>query len=203
MVHPDHDCEDCGKTHFAWSLHKEWADKNRKTRNVLIIITVISIALFPVSITVFDLIKTPSSLRSDIDFGLIDAGYNLVCVYDYGVQYCIIRSDETTHLKYNSEKLVLQAKQYPCLNINLRTPEKQVDMFLVTNSTNCVPSLDFPIEDNWSWYDFGAVPNAKPADVFYVVEKTKQWWDISNCPEAFNVYDLFTVKELCNWWLKF
>ena len=31
MVHPDHDCEDCGKTHFAWSLHKEWADKNRKT----------------------------------------------------------------------------------------------------------------------------------------------------------------------------
>ena len=41
MVHPEHDCEDCGKTHFAWSLHKDWADKNRRTRNVLIVIAVI------------------------------------------------------------------------------------------------------------------------------------------------------------------
>lgn len=193
MVHPEHDCDDCGNLHMSFSAQKEYADKNRRTRNVLIIIVIVSVVLFPISLTVFDLVKAPVMISNDIDFGLLGTGYNLVCVYDYGMQYCVIRSDEATHLKYNSEKLVLQAKQYPCLNINLRTPEKQVDMFLVTNSTNCVASLDFPVEDGWSWYNFGTTtPPAKPTDVFYVAEKTKQWWDRSNCPD----------DSFCNWWLK-
>ena len=198
--HPDHDCEDCGHMHTSYSAQKEYADKNKKTRNVLIVIAVISIIMIPGSITMFDLLKDPSMISSDIS---VDSSeYDLVCVYDLGMQYCLINSDGTNYVKYNSEKLVLQSKDNPCLNLNLKTSEKTIDFHNVVNGTDCVLSLEFPINNGWSWKEYN-LPLDEDGNVLsqFEVVKSKQWWDRSNCPEVISE-DGSKKTDFCNWWLK-
>ena len=197
MVHPEHDCEDCGKTHFAWSLHKEHADK-RKTRNIGITIVCVSFALIPIGLTVFDLVKDPLMLSDNIEVQRMTNDYDLACYSDYGMQYCLLKATDNNYVNYNSEKIVLQPKTNPCLNIYLETPDKITDTYVNTNSSdiNCVSSLEFPISNGWSWSILGMVPytlDIEPNDIFYKVMKSKQWWDTSNCPEE---------NKFCNWWLK-
>ena len=200
--HPPHDCDQCGKSHFSYTFHKEQADKNRKARNVLIVIACVSFLLIPVGITVFDLIKDPYSLVNNVTVQKFNDGYDISCYADYGMQICLIRQTEDNQVKYNSENLVLQPKINPCLNVYLETPDIVNDKFNM-NSTdvNCIYSLEFPIEDDWSWNQIGTADNAN-IESLYEVTKTKQWWDRSNCPEEFNDDGKSKGIGFCNWWLK-
>lgn len=149
--HPDHECDDCGKTHMSYTGQVEFYKKNKKTRNILILIVCVSLVSIPLSLTVFDFVKEPSMLDSNIDYKLFEQGYDVVCFSDYGMQYCVVSDNNANHIAYNSERLVLQAKSQPCLNANISTPDKTTDLFLVTDSSECVGSLEFPLLNGWSW----------------------------------------------------
>ena len=172
MSHPDHDCEDYGITHMAYSGHVEYARKQNQTRNILIIIACLSLISIPLGFTVFDLVKYPSMLDSNIDYSLFDAGYDIVCFSDYGMQYCVMKKSESNRIAYDSDRLVLQSVAYPCLNANISTPEITNDIFLVTDGIQCVGSLEFPIIDGWSW-------NSLSDEMIYSAGKydTTFWWN--------------------------
>jgi hypothetical protein len=199
--HPQYNCENCGITHPSYSDQKELKHKNKKTRNILIIIAIVSLMMIPTSVTVFDLVKEPSMIKNDIS---VDSSeYDLVCVYDLGMQYCLISYDGTNYVKYNSEKLVLQSKDNPCLDLNLKTSEKTVDFHNVVNGTDCVSSLEFPINNDWYWkeYQLPIDKDGNTSSQFEVV-KSKQWWDRSNCPEELDENFKSKGKSFCNWWLE-
>ena len=196
-IHPPHNCKDCGNTHTPYSELKK-TDENKRTRNILILIAIISIAMIPGSITVFDLIKDPSMISNNIDSSLINSGYDLACVYNFGMQYCLISNDGTNYVAYNSEKLVLQSKDNPCLDMNLKTEEKVVNYYNVVNGTDCVTSLEFPVIDHWYWNPLES--NNEDTELLYGAEKSKQWLDKSNCPETI-AEDGSKKTDFCNWWL--
>ena len=198
--HPPHDCEQCGKSHFSYTFHKEQADKNRKARNVLILIALISIIMIPGSITIFDLIKDPRTFSSNVELQKMVEGYDVACFADLGMQFCLIQSTENNYVKYNSEKLVLQSRIHPCLNVYLETPDVVNDRFMMnSDDVNCISSLEFPMIDGWSWNAIGT--NLQNIESLYEVTKTKQWWDNSNCPEVVSE-DGSKKRDFCNWWLK-
>jgi len=184
--HPDHDCENCGKTHFSYTFHKEQANK-KKSRNIGIAIACISLILIPVSITVFDLIKDPQMLSNHIELQKMVDGYDLACYSENGMQYCLLQSTDDNYVNYNSEKIILQPKTNPCLNIYLETQDKITDSY-IPDDVDCVSSLEFPIINHWSWSSLGTNIDVNE---LYEVTKSKQWWDRSDCQE----------DKFCNWWL--
>ena len=179
--HPPYNCENCGITHPSYGDQKELKHENKKTRNILILIICISMISIPLGLTVFDLEKNPYSLESSIDMDLFDKGYDIVCNSDLGMQVCIMKGNDSNHLAYNTETLVIQSKANPCLNIYLQTPDKTTDRFMIKNGTDCVSSLEFPINNDWSYNQFGIVgkdnPNPNDYGVFFTAKKIKYWWN--------------------------
>ena len=202
--HPPYNCENCGITHTSYEGQLEFAHKNRKARNILILIAVVSLLLFPVSMTVFDLIKDPRMLSDHVEAQRILDGYDIACDSEYGMQYCLIQSTNDNYVKYNSEKMVIQSKTNPCLNLYLETSEKITDRFMITNSSdiNCSSSIEFPIMSGWYWFlNPVSVDLEGNYDEVYSLTKSKQWWDRSNCPEEFDENGNSKRKSFCNWWL--
>ena len=169
-------------------------------RVILILLGVVIVISFPLGLTVFDLVKEPPMISDDID---VDSSeYDLMCIYNYGMQYCLINNDGTNYVKYNSEKLVLQSKDNPCLDLNLKTSERIVDSHNIVNGTDCVSSLEFPINNNWSWIEYQfPIEEGKSMSSQFEVVKSKQWWDRSNCPEEFDDNGKSKGIKFCNWWL--
>lgn len=177
--HPDHDCEDCGHTHTAYSAQIDYAKKQNKTRNILIAIICISLISIPIGFTIVDLVKEPSMLDSKIDYNFFKLGYDVVCFADDGMQYCVVDSNESNQVAYNSERLVLQVKSNPCLNVNIGTPEKTTNAFHVTDGELCVGSLEFPIQNGWTWKEESITVGDGSSSRKYFIGKsdTTFWWD--------------------------
>ena len=181
MVHPDHECENCGKTHMSYNAHVEFSKRNRKTRNILILITCVSIISVPLILTTFDLTKESYKLEQSIDLDLFNKGYDVVCYSDLGMQLCIIKGNDSNHLAYNAETLVIQSKSNPCLNIYLETPDKITDNFMIKDGVSCLSSLEFPLDNGWNYYQYTFIASSQftpdPEDKFFTAEKIKYWWN--------------------------
>ena len=193
--HPPHNCENCGITHTSYG-DLEFTRRNRRARNILIIIICVSFLSIPVGITIFDLIKDARILSDHIEAQKMIDGYDLVCYSENGMQYCLLQSTDSNHVKYNSEKIVLQSKTNACLNIYLETSDKITDRFMITNSSdiNCMSSIEFPAENGWNWFlNPVSVDLHGEYDELYSLTKIKQWWNTSDCPKD---------SGFCNWWLK-
>ena len=161
---------------------KEIDESKKKARNILILTLCISIIIsIPLALTVFDLTKESYKLEKSINLNLFDKGYDVVCHSEMGMQLCIIKGNDSNHLAYNKETLVIQSKLNPCLNIYLSTPDKMTDRFLVKDGVNCISSLEFPLNNGWNYYQYTFIADNEftpnPDDEFFTAEKIKYWWD--------------------------
>ena len=160
----------------------------RSNKKILVVVSVCVLLVFPVSLTLFDILKDPLWLTGDIDYGLFGLGYNIVCYADLGMQLCVIPISDYNEIRYNDNNLVLQSVDSECLNVYLSTPEKTTDLFGIVNGTACQPSLEFPENNGWS----RELVIVSDVGQTYELMKTKKWWDRSNCPD----------DKFCNWWLE-
>ena len=112
---------------------------------------------------------------------MFDNGYDVVCNSDLGMQVCIMKSNDSNHLAYNAETLVIQSKSNPCLNIYLSTPSKTTVKLNVKDGVDCISSLEFPLDNGWNYYQYTFIADSnftsEPEDKFFTAEKIKYWWN--------------------------